>query len=64
MLTYERGETDVVLPSPFNSSDSTANGLGLGARLGVQVYESGFIALDVYQSNKSLVLSLSVPIPL
>lgn len=50
MLTYERGETDLSLPSPFNTSDSTANGLGLGARLGLQIYESGFIALDARYS--------------
>ena len=51
MLTYERGEIDIVLPSPFNSSNSTARGFGLGARFGVQIYESGFFGVDARYSR-------------
>lgn len=46
MLTYEKGEADVDLPSPFGSSHSTIDGFGLGARLGFHVLESVFIGLD------------------
>ena len=46
MLTYEKGEADVDLPSPFGSSHSTIDGFGMGARLGFHVLESVFIGLD------------------
>lgn len=46
MLTYERGKADLDLPTPFNSSDSTVNGFGLGLRLGLHVYESVFVGID------------------
>jgi len=46
MVTYERGKALVNLPTPFNSSRSTVNGLGVGLRLGLHVYESVFIGID------------------
>lgn len=46
MVTYERGQVEVDLPSPFSTSDSTVNGFGVGARLGFHVYESVFLGVD------------------
>lgn len=46
MLTYENGEAEVDLPSPFGSSDSSVDGFGIGARLGFHFLESVFIGLD------------------
>lgn len=51
MLTYERGKAKLQLPAPFNSSRSTVNGFGLGARLGLHVYESMFLGLDARYSR-------------
>jgi opacity protein-like surface antigen len=46
MLTYEKGDADVDLPSPFGSTDSTIKGFGVGARVGIHVYESIFLGMD------------------
>jgi hypothetical protein len=46
MLTYEYGKAEVDLPRPFNSSQSTANGPGLGVRFGAHVHETIFVAFD------------------
>lgn len=46
MVTYEKGNARVDFPSPFGSSTSTVDGFGLGARLGVHIFESVFIGAD------------------
>lgn len=46
MLTYESGTGDVNFPSPYRNSESKVEGLGLGARLGAQVYETIFAGID------------------
>lgn len=46
MITYERGDGDVKLPSPFSKSDTTLEGFGVGARLGFHIHESIFIGAD------------------
>lgn len=51
MLTYEKGEADVDLPSPFGSSKSKINGFGVGARLGFHLMESVFLGLDARYSK-------------
>lgn len=51
MLTYENGEADVDLPSPFGSSKSEINGFGVGARLGFHIMESVFLGLDARYSK-------------
>jgi Outer membrane protein beta-barrel domain len=50
MLTYESGDATVNFPSPFGSSDSTVKGLGVGARMGVHVIETVFVAGDLRYS--------------
>jgi hypothetical protein len=49
-LTYEVGTTSVNYPSPFSSSSGTAEGLGIGGRLGFHVNEAFFVALDLRYS--------------
>jgi opacity protein-like surface antigen len=46
MLTYENGEADVDLPSPFGSSKSEIDGFGLGARFGFHFANSIFVGVD------------------
>lgn len=46
MLTYESGDATVNFPAPFNSSESSINGLGIGARLGAHLLETVFVAAD------------------
>lgn len=46
MLTYENGDAEVDLPSPFNSSDSSVDGFGIGGRLGFHFLESVFVGID------------------
>ncbi len=46
MLTYESGEADVDLPSPFGSSQSDINGLGIGGRIGFHAMEVLFVGID------------------
>lgn len=46
MVTYEKGTGDVELPDPFDKSDTTLEGFGLGARLGFHIYDSVFIGAD------------------
>ena len=46
MLTYENGEADVDLPSPFGSSKSEIDGFGLGARFGFHFANSIFLGVD------------------
>lgn len=46
MVTYEIGEADLNLPSPFGSSKSDIDGFGLGLRLGLHVYKSVFLGVD------------------
>ena len=46
MLTYERGTGEVDFPSPINSSSTDINGFGIGARLGLHVFDTIFLGLD------------------
>ncbi|MFY7994230.1 MAG: outer membrane beta-barrel protein [Bacteriovoracaceae bacterium] len=46
MLTYEKGEGEIDYPSPINSSSNDIDGFGVGARVGVHIYESLFIGAD------------------
>ena len=46
MLTWERGRGDLNLPTPFNNASTELDGFGVGARLGMHVWESVFIAAD------------------
>lgn len=45
-VTYERGDTTIDYPSPFQNSTGSANGFGLMGRLGVHVHEIVFLGLD------------------
>lgn len=54
MLTYERGDGHINFPSPINTSESTLRGFGIGARLGMHVFESVFIAADARYSIPTL----------
>ncbi len=45
-LTYERGDTTVDYPAPFQNSTGSLNGFGLMGRLGVHVYDVVFLGLD------------------
>lgn len=45
-VTYELGSASVNYPSPLSSSSGTANGLGIGAKLGWHVSEALFLAID------------------
>lgn len=46
MVTYERGDAEINFPSPLGKSDTDIDGFGLGARLGVHIRESVFLAAD------------------
>jgi hypothetical protein len=46
MVTWERGRGDVDFPSPISSADTKLDGFGVGARIGMHVWESFFIAAD------------------
>jgi hypothetical protein len=46
MLTWERGRGDLDLPSPLTTAKTELDGFGVGARLGMHVFESFFIAAD------------------
>ncbi len=39
MITYERGEGDVDFPDPLKSSSTDVDGFGVGARLGIHIFE-------------------------
>lgn len=43
---YEMSDTTVNYPSPLSSSDGSANGFGVGARLGLHLHEMFFVGLD------------------
>jgi hypothetical protein len=45
-ITYEIGNTDANYPSPLSNSSGTSEGFGLGARIGMHVYESFFVGID------------------
>jgi hypothetical protein len=45
-LTYELGTATVDYPSPLSTSSGSANGLGLGAKLGFHFSEAFFVAFD------------------
>lgn len=57
-LTWEKGDGDINLPSPFSNSESELNGFGVGARVGFHIYESVFLGVDgrysflKYEENK------------
>jgi hypothetical protein len=46
MITYEVGDADVDYPAPFSGSEGSADGFGVGARLGMHIWESVFIGID------------------
>lgn len=46
MVTWETGKGHIDFPAPINTSDSKVKGFGVGARLGLHVFESIFIAAD------------------
>lgn len=50
MVTWERGRGDVNFPAPISSADTELDGFGVGARLGMHVYESFFVAADARYS--------------
>jgi len=45
-ITYETGSTSINYPSPLSDSSGDVTGFGLGARLGVHLYEAFFVGLD------------------
>jgi hypothetical protein len=45
-VSYENSDLEVNYPSPFGNSKFDYKGVGVGARLGVHVYESVFIGAD------------------
>jgi hypothetical protein len=45
-ITYETGDTSTSYPSPFANSSGKVEGFGLGARLGIHLYESFFVGVD------------------
>lgn len=45
-ITYERGDTTVNYPSPFSESTGSANGFGIGARVGIHFYDAFFFGVD------------------
>jgi hypothetical protein len=49
-VTYEVGQHSVNLPSPLSNASGSANGLGVGVRLGLHAFESLFFALDARYS--------------
>lgn len=45
-VTYERGDGELDLPSPFADDQADVNGFGLMARLGFHISEAFFLAAD------------------
>ena len=45
-LTYEMADVAIDYPAPFSSSTESVDGLGLGARLGIHVYDIIFLCAD------------------
>jgi hypothetical protein len=45
-VTYEQGDGDLDLPSPFTDSDADVNGFGLMGRFGFHISEAFFVAAD------------------
>jgi len=45
-ITYEIGDSRGDFPEPLNNSNGDINGFGIGARLGMHVYESFFAGID------------------
>lgn len=46
MVTWQKGDGDLSLPTPFTDGTAELDGFGLGARLGFHVMESFFIGVD------------------
>lgn len=46
MITFEKGTGDIDFPDPINNSTTNLDGFGVGARLGVHIFESLFIGAD------------------
>ena len=46
MVTYQTGEQHVHNPAPFNDSNDSSKGVGLGLRAGVHLLDIVFVALD------------------
>ena len=51
MVTYEKGDSSIDYPSPFNNSTGSVNGLGIGARIGAHASDTVFLAADVRYSK-------------
>jgi len=45
-ISYELSDAELKYPSPFNSTEGSLDGFGIGARVGFHIYESVFIAAD------------------
>jgi hypothetical protein len=45
-ITYELGDTRISYPAPFSNSSGDINGFGIGARLGLHIYEALFVGAD------------------
>jgi hypothetical protein len=45
-VTYELGDSSATFPSPVSNSSGSVNGFGLGARLGLHLYDAFFIGID------------------
>jgi len=45
-VTYELGDSHVNYPSPLSSSTGSQEGFGIGARVGVHMYEAFFLGVD------------------
>lgn len=49
-ITYEKGDSTVNYPSPLSNSTGTADGFGIGARLGVHLNDTFFLGGDARYS--------------
>ena len=45
-ITYENGDSQITYPPPFSASTGTVNGVGLGGRIGFDMSDIFFFALD------------------
>jgi hypothetical protein len=50
MVTWERGRGDINFPAPISNGETELDGFGLGARIGMHVYESFFVGADARYS--------------
>ncbi len=50
MVLFESTETSINYPTPFSNSTGRVDGFGLGARFGIHLVESVYLALDARYS--------------